>query len=305
MIKVKSKKKFRDINLFMKNFMIFLCFFLTVVNLYSQNKIALIVGISKYPKNSDWSFINGSNDIKLLNPVLKNKSFETIILEDEQATKKNIIKELSEIEHKAIKGDIVLIHFSTHGQQVIDKNFDETDKLDEAIIPYDAKKYYCKNKYEGENHLRDDELNVLLNYIRVKIGDKGVLIVTADACHSATITRGEQENDNPIRGTSIIFGSTRFIPSQNGRIKKSEKNVYLPIEKNKSNYTIISACQEYQQNFEIKVDNKFYGVLSYSIFQVLNNSINFNPITFHKEISSTLKRYTRNQTPKIETTYRN
>lgn len=289
----------------MKQLIIFFCFFLNVVNLYSQNKIALVVGVSKYPKSSEWSAINGLNDIKLLNPSLKKKGFKTIILENEQATKKNIISKIKEIERLALRGDIILIHFSTHGQQMIDNNSDEIDKLDEAIIPYDAKKYYCENKYEGGNHLRDDELNNLLNNIRVKIGEDGTLIITADACHSATITRGEQVNDNPSRGTSIIFGNKQFLPSQNRKTINTEKYIYKPIEKNKSNFTVISACQDYQQNFEIKVNNIYYGVLSYSIFDVLENKLVFNPKTFHKDIEYTIKKYTSKQMPKIETTFRN
>ena len=40
----------------------------------------------------------------------------------------------------------------------MDDNGDEEDGLDEALIPYDAQFWYAPGEYEGQNHLRDDEL---------------------------------------------------------------------------------------------------------------------------------------------------
>ena len=50
-------------------------------------------------------------------------------------------------------GDIVYLHFSTHGQPFEDLSGDEDDGWDESIVPVDAPIEYSKGKYEGENHL--------------------------------------------------------------------------------------------------------------------------------------------------------
>jgi len=38
-----------------------------------------------------------------------------------------------------------------------DDNGDEVGGLDESLVPYDAEMHFRKGKYEGENHIRDDE----------------------------------------------------------------------------------------------------------------------------------------------------
>ena len=92
--------------------------------------------------------------------------------------------------YKKIKaGDQVVFHFSGHGQQVWDDSGDEIDQLDEALVPYDSPKQYKASTNEGQYLLRDDELSILLNKIRNKLGAKGSLLVLMDACHSGTATR--------------------------------------------------------------------------------------------------------------------
>ena len=63
---------------------------------------------------------------------------------DEEATYENIIRQLTTFTNKTKKGDIVYLHFSTHGQPVEDLNADEDDGWDEAIVPIDAYKLYKK-----------------------------------------------------------------------------------------------------------------------------------------------------------------
>ena len=50
----------------------------------------------------------------------------------------------------------------------MDDNGDEEDGLDESLVLYDAGYWYIPGKYEGENHLRDDELGMWINKLRKK-----------------------------------------------------------------------------------------------------------------------------------------
>jgi len=66
-------------------------------------------------------------------------------LQDLKATKAAILKELDVLAAKAKKGDIVVIHFSCHGQQIRDQKTvaegkNEEDGYDEAVISYDVQK---------------------------------------------------------------------------------------------------------------------------------------------------------------------
>ena len=123
---------------------------------FAQRKRAFLVGISHYDTaltGYQWNNINGVEDVNLLSSPLKKQGFILTTLLDEQATFDNITRQLSLFVDKTKKGDIVYIHFSTHGQPVEDFNGDEEDGWDEAIVPIDAYKIYKKGTYEGKKHL--------------------------------------------------------------------------------------------------------------------------------------------------------
>jgi hypothetical protein len=168
--------------------------------------------------------------------------------------KKNILKKFNQLIDQAQINDIIYIHFSTHGQQVVDLDGDEEDGLDEAIIPYDAGKIFLKGVYEGKNHLTDDELNKLLSVMRKIIGKLGKLIVVIDACHSGDATRGNNnENDSiVVRGTSEVF-------------QAGKKGNFVPNPLKLVDWVVISAAQSYQNNYEYRFNGTYYGSLSYAI----------------------------------------
>ena len=170
--------------MFIRICIVFFLFNLAFFSLYGQENRALFVAIDNYPPNSGWAKIHATNDRNIIIPMLKKNGYknENIkILLNENATKAAIIKGLNDLNKRSRKGDFIYIHFSCHGQQMADDNGDEPDGLDEALIPYDAKRRYAKGMYEGNNHLRDDELEYHLEKVRAKIGNTGNLTVVLDA----------------------------------------------------------------------------------------------------------------------------
>ena len=194
----------------------------SVVN--AQRKRAFLVGISNYDTaltGYQWNDINGVEDVNLISPILKKQGFVLVTLLDKQATYDNITSQLIQFTNKTQKGDIVYLHFSTHGQPVEDLNGDEADGWDEAIVPIDAYKIYKKGVYEGKKHLIDDQLNTYIKRLREKIGKTGFLYVVIDACHAGTSSRG---NDDTTRGTRVgfTFHNKIFKPTLS---KKSHYNL--------------------------------------------------------------------------------
>ena len=235
---------------------------------YAQRKRAFLVGISHYDTaltGYQWNNINGVEDVNLLNPVLKKQGFTTTTLLDEQATFNNIISQITQFTNKTKKGDIVYLHFSTHGQPVEDLSGDEEDGWDESIVPIDAYKIYKRDVYEGKKHLTDDMLNKYVMKLREKIGATGFLYVVIDACHAGTSSRA---NDETIRGTHVGFtyNNRVFKPSTS---KKSHYRIEASAKQ--SNVLFLEACRPDQVNTEIKVDGKRYGPLSYNIAQTLSS----------------------------------
>jgi len=282
--------------------------FLVLVStcLSAQVNRALIVAISDYPAESGWEKIHAVNDCKLIIPMLKANGYKDAdikILTDKKATKAQIVKELQNLATRIRLDDCIYIHLSGHGQQMADDNGDEEDGLDEAFIPYDANFRYKPGLYEGENHLRDDELELLIDAIRRSAGENGNVMVVIDACHSGTGTR-LPEDDEYIRGTSYIFAPTNFsaaaTSTDNFRFELNKGAGLAPI-------TVFSACQPEEVNYEYKTGNPgaFYGRLTYFFCQaVMEQSDSETNLAFYIRLENKMKmsfeKKNRKQTPYFE-----
>jgi len=244
---------------------------------FTQTNRALFVAIDKYPPNSGWINyeIHATNDCNLIIPMLRKNGYtdqNITVLINEKATKKAIIQSLDNLFKISGPGDYIYIHFSGHGQQMLDDNGDEPDGLDEAIIPYDAQRRYSEGRYEGQNHLRDDELGLLLDKIRGKTGITGNLTVVLDACHSGTGTREEEDEDVYIRGIAYVFAPENYKtpPKTPGKWK-----LHLNSGKHLSPISVFGACLENQSNHEHydKISKKHYGSLSYTFSSLLKEDL--------------------------------
>lgn len=234
--------------------------------------IALLVGISHYSSNNTgWDDINGVNDIRILYGRLQQEGFVIDTLTESNATAANIRNALHALSTRTKSNDTIYLHFSGHGQPMEDADGDEQDGWDETFIPIDAQMWYKQGVYEGNNHITDDELNICFNHIRRKIGEKGLLFVVFDACHSGTMSReGSDANiddDAAVRGTYIGFSKDKeYHPL---REQKPTCHYDIRQESTLSPVIILEACQAWQQNIEVLVDGKYYGPLSYAIYHQL------------------------------------
>ena len=233
---------------------------------FGQRKRAFLVGISHYDTaltGYQWNNINGVEDVNLLSPILMKQGFSLTTIIDEQATYQNITTQLSSFIKNTKKGDIVYLHFSSHGQPVEDIDGDEEDGWDESIVPIDAYKLYKRGVYEGKNHLLDDQLNQYVNKLREKIGAEGFLYVVIDACHAGTSSRA---NDETVRGTKVGFtyNNKVFKPS-------TQKKSHYKMESSPkmAHVLFLEACRPDQINTEIMVAGKRCGPLSYHIAKAL------------------------------------
>lgn len=261
----------------MKHIVLILALFLALPSPGDAKKRAFLVGISKYRANgrTAWTNIHGKEDVDSLAPALIKKGFTVKTLVNEQATYQGITSSIKTLITETKKGDVVFIHFSCHGQPVEDgllKGFpkDEKDGYDEAIVPIDAGRVYSPNGYKGEKHLIDDELNGYIKSIRTKIGPKGVLYVTIDACHAGESSRNGIET---IRGTNEVLTSqanTNYNPPRSivKHYKVEHSSVMSPV-------LFIEACQSDERNFEIRINGKEYGALSFNIWNALNQMSSF------------------------------
>lgn len=239
---------------------------------HAREKHALIIGIGQY-LDPNWSHIHADADIEYAEKMLRANGFEDIrILKNEQATKQAIIEAFMRLADECSIGDKVYIHFSGHGQQITDINGDEPYGLDETWAPYDAHPFPSAD-YHGENHLVDDEINVLLAAIKQSVGKKGRIVVVVDACHSQSSTREQSDNyrgfDKPF-----IIEDVKPLPLQ----------ASVPEE-----WITISACLDYQVNWEIV--NPKMGKLTWSLYKLRNKLSRMSNRELEKSIDDIMRKY--------------
>ncbi len=242
-------------------------------------KVALIVAVGKYPAAGGWRSTSAGNDVRLIREALALHGFappHITVLSDGRATKAGITGALDALIAAARKDDIVVIHFSAHGQQVFDDNDDEFDGFDEALVPYDAAKAYRENGYRGEHHLRDDELGEKLQRLGAKVGAGGSILVTLDACHSGSGTRGARPA--PARGTGEPLAPPGYAPARKRGDDPDEWGAGSRArgeapEAHGAPLVVISASGPHQLNYEtFGDDGRTVGSLTFALSKVLANA---------------------------------
>lgn len=246
------------------------------------NKYALIVAIGQYPIDSGWENLSAENDVTLLQTTLQRQGFppsHIATLVNQAATKAAILNAIQQqLTAKVQAGDIAHFHFSGHGQQTQDDSpIDEVDGLDEALVPYNSPLEYSE-KNQGQCLLRDDELKEAFEKVRKKLGKNGHLLVTIDACHSGTATRGK----GGARGTDIIMASPAYLKKIEKENRKKDSSIGLQTMEITSTelasmVSLFSSSAEQlsyedypSDNKKIKSNPKKYGLFSYAFCKALS-----------------------------------
>jgi len=198
-------------------------------------KLALLVGISKYSRgrdiSRDWADLNGVRDVMLLQKTLEErlgfKKEDILVLTDEKATHKGIIDAFqNHLIARAKPGDVVMFHFSGHGQLMKDTTGRKLTGKDECFVPYDYGDQGVR-VLENNPRLGAFEMNGLLKKLCDKMRDqgkvKGDVLVVLDTCHSGTGTRGimkergrewDERYDGPQPKSSSSPGAVEKAPAR-------------------------------------------------------------------------------------------
>jgi len=178
----------------------------------TPHKRALIVAISQYSPSSGWSTLHSDRDVPLIRTALTAQGFSDIQeLQGPAATRQGIVDAIRRtLLEPAKPGDILVFHYSGHGQQIPDDNGDELDGYDETLVPYDAPsdEKVAGPGYDGSKHLRDDQFDELMQELRRKVGPTGNVVAFIDSCFSGT-PRGNPPAGASIRGGQPL-GKPRF-----------------------------------------------------------------------------------------------
>jgi hypothetical protein len=256
---------------------LFIPFFITLAK--AQSKRALIIAISNY---TYWPHLSSVNDISFISKTLIKQGFEKEnikIVTDENATHAGITLAINNLINDVKAGDVVVIHFSSHGEQIEDDNGDETDGLDETVVSYDAllpdgEGHFKDFQKAQQDYFRDDEFGSLIDKLRTKLGKKGDILVIMDLCHSGTGTRG----NTVIRGDKPPGVSLSFDPSKYSRTDTAvfaEASAPGNNEDEMASFVVISASRAEEMDAEIVNNDEslhmHMGSLSYAVSKAFEN----------------------------------
>lgn len=257
------------------------------------SKKCLIIAIGQYQHLRP---ISSKNDLPLIRASLEGQGFTDFrTLSDSQATRQNILAELQNLETDTRPGDIVVIHFSAHGQGIPDDNGDEPDGIDESICCYGAEAY-TSYSYNGEEHIRDDELGKYLDRIRLKAGESGQVLVLLDACYSGSGTRGDE---TPSRGISNILlkeGETTVLKGKDEvAFKEFPANTDT---KGMAPLIVFSGSRADEKNYEYNGHGSLSYAFSKALPEISGGTISYRSL--FARINSIMRTITRYQFPVAE-----
>jgi hypothetical protein len=197
--------------------------------------------------------------------------FEIHALQNSQVTRGNVVRYLSEAVNISQPGDMIVIHYSGHGTQIIDDSKDELDGIDEALYLYDGP-------------LSDDILSGILSQLR----DGVICVVLLDSCFSGTATRkiGQKKRFKPFYSQVDAEGNLVNLRANRSLLRSVEMK-----------WILMSGCSESETScdaFFLKPE----GAFTHFAMKILEGGITY------KQWYSRLRKYLPSkiysQTPQLE-----
>lgn len=259
----------------------------------SRQVYALLVGIGEYlppvpPLDS------AINDVRAMRDYFKNnvdpEKLHLEVLENEQATRKNVIDTFKSHLSQAGESDIACFYFSGHGsQEPAHEAFWhlEPDKKNETIVCYDSR------SADGFD-LADKELSNLINIVAEN--DPHILVIM-DSCHSGPDKlRSEKDAVQvPISEVKRPIDSY-FLSQEQVKFLQEEKNIEIPNPR----HILLSATLSHQLSKETQLGGSPRGLFTYSLLEVLTSRT--FPITYEDllyQVRNLVSQRAKDQTPQL------
>jgi hypothetical protein len=195
------------------------------------------------------------------------------MLNDSEATKKNMLAGLKDLLAGARSGDVLVFTNSSHGSYIPDTSGDEKDRYDEVICPYDIR----------DNPLVDDELRELFAGV-----PRGVrLTVISDSCHSGNVTRVIPSEILPglrfADDRRPRFLSPLYWAKPVGRSRDLQK-VVLPdalgaspskreaYPQSSMKHVLLSGCKDIEVSYDADMGGSYHGAMTYHALKAITDA---------------------------------
>jgi len=249
-----------------------------------KNKtLALAVGCNDFPGLENSNLLGCVNDAIMMG-LFFNDNFENCLCSvytDTLATKNRIISSLRSMVNYAVADKNItriLFSVSSHGTQVRDKDGDESDGADEAVV--------CRDTaikgigIDPATVITDDELHAIFTFVP----DRVTVEVWMDCCFSGTGLRkvNAQHRKRFYRNAEISNKSIAVT-----KFKPQAPNVIL-----------WSGCTDNQYSADSYIDGQSRGAMTYSFLQSFSEKKTRAKI--NREMIKFMKENDFDQTPQLE-----
>lgn len=276
-----------------------------------SKKRALLVGIN-YPGTR--SELRGCvNDVRTMDWVISKKfgfnvPRERRMLTDASATTQNILERLEWLVDDAQPGDVLYFHYSGHGSQMVDRDYnrvEEPDGKDEIICPIDLN---WRDKV-----IKDDDFKRIFNTV-----PKGVnLTVVLDCCHSGGGIDNVDDSgdvayqppikmrrdigvDSPNRSRRLDMPVDIESRAYGMDIDIKPRGLHGKKPDDENDGILISGCQSHQTSADAWIHNRYMGACTYYMTQTIarnNWKISYKKLV--EDMNHSIAKYGYTQRPEL------
>lgn len=233
-----------------------------------MNRRALCVGINAYRTSPLQGCVNDARDWAA---ELAGRGYDVDLLLDGFATKATLLERLAVLAAGARWGDRLVFTYSGHGTFVPDRDGDEPDRRDEALVSVDMRT------------VTDDELHNTVGRI-----PRGVrLTIVSDSCHSGTMARFVAANA-PAHYTA----APRFLDPAHVVAEPTVKPRSLP-----ARAMLLSGCADDEVSYDAYIGGRYRGAMTAAALEALPAATSMRD--WHRRTLAAL-RYP--QTPQLDAT---
>ena len=165
-----------------------------------------------------------------------------------------------------LPGDILVLHYSGHGGNIIDRNRDEADGRDETLIPLD---------FQTAGEITDDWL---FENLISKVPKDVTLWCFLDCCHSGTaidLKHNYQSNCKYRKGIipeNLVYKKEEWTDSFIFSLERSKDVV--------GNVCLFSGCQDKETSADTFINNTGQGAFTYCLLETLKTNLQENTLRY-------------------------
>ncbi|MEZ4826900.1 MAG: caspase family protein [Bacteroidia bacterium] len=267
----------------------------------SKTIYALFVGIDKY-KPPVPALDGCVNDMRAMRDFLDRKArrngipLKMEVLENEDATRTNIVSKFENHLSKATKDDIVFFYYSGHGSQEPAHPLFwsiEPEKKNETLVCYDSR------SFDGMD-LADKELATLIDMVAQ---NNPHIVVITDCCNSGDNTRGLDDTrtrqsaaTTKTRALDTYILPRGFDSDRSAMSVAGTESFTVPSPR----HIALAAAHSFQLAKETTLAGSPRGVFTYSLLEVLEGAV--GPISYSdllRRVRSLVQQRTYDQVPQM------